>query len=173
MRLNLLDFKRKVKKGKEVIVDLLTASIKYQNGQPEIINAFYVGDDMKMRPDLISYTAYGNEDEWDYILKFNGVSNPFAIDEQDLIAIPDLRWMAEQLNDATTNNDEKDIRSQYVDGTKNTEVDVKKKDYDDYVKELKRRVSNTNEVFLPPNISQPGEKEAIISNGKVYLGAKK
>ena len=172
MRLNLLDYKRKILKGGKELVDLTTASIRYNNSENYIIDAFYIGSEMKMRPDLISKAAYGNIDDWDLLLKFNGVSNPFSIDEDDLIAIPDLNWMMSQLNDASKDGSEEDIRGQYVDKTKVREVDINKRKYNEYIKTLHQKINivNENDIYLPPNLSQPGEKEATIINDVVYLG---
>jgi len=42
----------------------------------------------QMRPDLISMAMYGDIDEAEYILKFSGISNPFSLDKDDILKIP-------------------------------------------------------------------------------------
>jgi hypothetical protein len=39
----------------------------------------------KMRPDLMSNRVYGTQDGWDLLLKYNGISNPFSLNEGDLL----------------------------------------------------------------------------------------
>ena len=55
---------------------------------------FEVSSDYIARPDLISYDAYGNTDYTDIICKLNGISNPFELNEGDIILLPS----AEDLN---------------------------------------------------------------------------
>ena len=45
-------------------------------------------DKYQMRPDLISMAMYGDIDEAEYILKFSGISNPFSLDKDDILKIP-------------------------------------------------------------------------------------
>ena len=52
---------------------------------PIIVNEFYVG-----RPDLISLAVYGTDAFGDMICKYNGISNPFDINEGMLIQIPPM-----------------------------------------------------------------------------------
>jgi hypothetical protein len=70
--------------------DLLSMNITtdFQNIQPQdvvIVNEYYVA-----RPDLISLAVYGNDKFADYICKYNGISNPFEMNENDVIIIPDI-----------------------------------------------------------------------------------
>jgi hypothetical protein len=41
-----------------------------------------------MRPDLVAISEYGNVDYTEYILKFTGICNPFALDDDDILMIP-------------------------------------------------------------------------------------
>ena len=52
---------------------------------PLIVNEYYVG-----RPDLISLAIYGTDEYGDMICKFNGISNPFDLNEGMLLQIPPL-----------------------------------------------------------------------------------
>ena len=42
-----------------------------------------------MRPDKVAFAEYGTDEYTEYILKYSGVSNPFYIDEDDVLFIPD------------------------------------------------------------------------------------
>jgi len=172
MRLTLLDYKPKVIKDGVEIVDLSPASLRFDAETSYIVDAFYAGSDMRMRPDTISDRAFGNVDNWDLLCKFNGISNPFAIDEDDLIAVPELNWLMGKLNKAPSEAESKDIRSQYVDDTKAADMDIRKKQYNEFVKNLHKSTSiaNENAMYLPPNLSQLGDQEASVIDGVVYLG---
>jgi hypothetical protein len=41
-----------------------------------------------MRPDLVAISEYGNVDYTEYILKYTGICNPFALDDDDILMIP-------------------------------------------------------------------------------------
>lgn len=68
--------------------DLLTPVINNVNIPAQdmiVVNEFYVA-----RPDLISLAVYGDDKYADLICKYNGISNPFEINENDVIYIPSL-----------------------------------------------------------------------------------
>ena len=46
-----------------------------------------VGEFEKMRPDLVSKRLYGTQDGWDLLLKFNAISNPFSINDGDILYV--------------------------------------------------------------------------------------
>lgn len=50
-----------------------------------IINEYYIA-----RPDLVSLAVYGNDKYADYICKYNGISNPFELNENMVIFIPPI-----------------------------------------------------------------------------------
>jgi hypothetical protein len=50
-----------------------------------IVNKYYVA-----RPDLISLAFYGTDEFADIICKLNGISNPFELNEDDMLTIPFL-----------------------------------------------------------------------------------
>ena len=69
-------------------IDLLTPVAVMNDVPPQeyiIVNEYYVA-----RPDLISLAVYGNDRYADVICKYNGISNPFEINENDVIMIPSL-----------------------------------------------------------------------------------
>lgn len=73
--------------GGEVSVDMLAETFKFPENYS--LQEIYVLKEMhSMRPDIISSEFYGTADYTDGILKFNGVSNPFAVSEGDVFIIP-------------------------------------------------------------------------------------
>lgn len=92
LRLPVLLAKLKIFIKGETIVDLTRSSISFK--QPvDVTNAIMVTSDLAMRPDVIAKVAYGDSGMLDFILKFNEISNPFSIQEGDLLFIPDMEDM--------------------------------------------------------------------------------
>lgn len=55
---------------------------------PIIVNKYYVA-----RPDLISFALYGDDKYADIICKLNGISNPFELNENDVIVVPNVEYL--------------------------------------------------------------------------------
>lgn len=68
-------------------IDLLPDTISHTSINPHcqkcIVNEHYVA-----RPDLISLAFYGTDEYADIICKINGISNPFELNEDDMLSIP-------------------------------------------------------------------------------------
>lgn len=82
----------KDKNGKDY-VDLMSKSFSADaiiDGHPLIVNKWYVA-----RPDLISLAVYGDDKYGDIICKVNGISNPFELNEDDILFIPDIESIME------------------------------------------------------------------------------
>ena len=47
-----------------------------------------MSDVYHMRPDLVSQMMYDTEDFTEFVLKFAGISNPFTLDDDDVLLIP-------------------------------------------------------------------------------------
>lgn len=76
--------------------DLLTKTIddeKNWNANVVIVNKYYVA-----RPDLISLAIYGDDKYADIICKINGISNPFELNEDDVLLIPNINYLNECLS---------------------------------------------------------------------------
>ena len=76
----------------EYIKDMLTLSYIIPNGLNYIL--FKVTADYIARPDLICLAHYGTDDYVDIVCKFNGISNPYELNEGDIIALPEVADMA-------------------------------------------------------------------------------
>lgn len=169
MQSKILSQKPVYRKNGEDIIDLTYQVVEFK-GESVIVNIVAVDEDSEMRPDLISYTAYGVPDYWDFILKFNGISNPFSIEVGQYLLIPDISYMSSQIKtNSNTKNSADKVRQQYIDESKKSKIDPKKVVYDQMLKNLTNQISKYN---LPPNIAEPGNKEISIEDGKIFLGGK-
>lgn len=174
MNLTVFNIKPIVVKDGESLRDLTYPSIRY-NYSPSIVNAIAMNNQMAMRPDLLSRAAYGTTDFWDMILKYNGYSNPFAIDEDDVFLIPSIDDMREQIAPSGAQDVIADtVRKQYIDVSKKAKLDPKLAESEKRRKEAQRKLSAGIGVQstsnLPPNIAEEGDREIVIKGGRVFFG---
>ena len=87
MSLTILDIKPTITRDDETFVDLTYPSVRY-NYDPYVTGVVVMNEQFEMRPDLVSKNAYSNTEYWDFILKYNGVSNPFSISRDDMFLVP-------------------------------------------------------------------------------------
>ena len=82
----LLELKPNIEINNEIGIDLLSKSYdldKDMTGQFVEVNEYYIA-----RPDLISLAIYGDDKYADIICKVNGISNPFELNEGQIIFVP-------------------------------------------------------------------------------------
>ena len=79
---------------KQQFTDLLAKTWSIWKG-PDFISPVVVNEHYIARPDLISLAVYGDDKYGDMICKFNGISNPFDLNEGMVIQIPPLYWATE------------------------------------------------------------------------------
>lgn len=71
-------------KCKDLLAAPLNADIEIKESmQMVVVNKYYVA-----RPDLISLAVYGTDIYGDFICKFNGISNPFELNEDMVLYMP-------------------------------------------------------------------------------------
>lgn len=153
------------------IVDLTVQSVKGTTNVPTI-NMILVGKDEEMRIDLISKYGYGSVDFSEKVLKYNGISNPFSIEEGDFLVIPDQIQSNSDMRPASTIDDgkkRKDIRDQYITPEKDSNIDPRFKEFDNRQKP-KKPLPGKQGVALPPNFANIGDKEIEVKGGKIYFG---
>ena len=73
----------------DVVLDLIRRAVSFLNIKAAVGQYYRVNEETVMRPDLISNYFYGSSNYLDLLLKYNGYSNPFAIDINDIFRIPD------------------------------------------------------------------------------------
>lgn len=173
MFLNSIDRKPFIKKEDGNIIRDLTKSIfDFSANNYTSFNAFKVPKDYVMRPDLISQAVYNNTLYAEYILKYNGISNPFSLDEGDVVLIPNLE--SAKLNTKTTGDGSETDQSKklrdsfkYIDPTKIPKRDEDLAKFDDRKLTKKKTIK---EGALPPNIADAGTTQIIERNGRIYFG---
>jgi len=172
--LTIFTLKPLIEKDNQRYVDMTYPCLRY-NYEPFVNSIVIVTPEMRMRPDLVSQAAYSTTDMWDLILKFNGFSNPFALDSDDVMLIAELADMTEQLAPSGSQDVFADsVRKQYIDVSKKAKQDPKLAALEMKRREAQRKkaegigVPSVNN--LPPNIAEEGEREIVIKGGKVFFG---
>lgn len=128
-----------------------------------IVDSVYAG-----RIDLISLHVYGSASYCDYILKYNGISNPFSIEDGDILDIPypDSILAIWKNKPANKSEDSNYIRDKFMSTKRLTEADQKRIDY------LKRKAAeypNGASEILPPNVLKTGKTNITIKNGIITV----
>lgn len=156
-----IDSKRKftLPDGTE-IVDLTQQTLEYEYEDVIVYNSFYCTSQMNMRADKIAQIVYSDKNKTEYILKFNNISNPFSIEEGDLISIPESLNAREHFKiKGEIEEIRENLRKQFIDESKLIYKDEKLTEFD------KRQTVN-----LPPNFSKESDKAITIKNGEIIFG---
>jgi hypothetical protein len=153
--------------GGKVIMTEPTVIFSAANTQ--VLGKFTVTEDYIGRIDLISRQIYGTESYADYILKYNGISNPFSIGEGDILFLPDVsaglvNWKKPMNVVGNTNADA--VRDKFLQ-TKRLPVEDQKRI--EYLKRKAAKYPNAATELLPPNVLKTGQTNLTIQNGTITL----
>lgn len=136
----------------------------------QVIAEHVVEEDEVCRIDLISLKYYRDSSYSDYILKYNGISNPFSINVGDVLLVPTNESATTKtipFKEINANDDKLSIRDQFVNTKRLTVKDAKRIEY------LQRKAAqklNGSKEPLPPNIRKSGDAPNIsIGNGTITI----
>ena len=108
----------------EEFLDLLTKSCNSMDstaGDIIIVNKHYIA-----RPDLISLAVYGSDEYADLICKYNGISNPFELNENDVIVLSQYHEFQNLID--TVNNTTSELVNDDISDNTNYSSNKKKSD---------------------------------------------
>jgi hypothetical protein len=119
------------------------------------------------RIDMISKLYYNDINFSELILKYNNISNPFSINEGDVLNIPDhkasmLSWQA--INPKSINKTS--IRDQFISTKRLTVKDANRSDY--LQRKAAQRVNGSKQI-LPPNILKEDDKNIDINGDAIII----
>jgi hypothetical protein len=128
------------------------------------VDSYYAG-----RIDLISLSVYNSADYVDQLLKFNGISNPFSVAEGDILYIPPVdvlqkTWKKPGVGTA----DAHVVRDRFIETKR---LPIKDQKRLEYLKRQAAKKPNGAKEILPPNVLSSDEKNVIIENGILTVGA--
>jgi hypothetical protein len=152
-----------IKENGEKLIDLISSTFKF-NGNGASLGPVLVLPEEAMRPDLVAERIYGNQDRWDVLLKFNGVSNPFSLDSDTLLLAPSDMVFSKMVTSPKTVPDKGGDR-----GKTNSDVTMKPKTKKDQKRldSLKKKIKEVT----PPNVNMTGESNIKVVNGRVIFGS--
>ena len=152
----------------EEYLDLSAPSFEYNSGNG-IKAIHYVTTDQAGRIDLVSNQYFGSGANIDAICILNNISNPFSVEEGDLLIIPNLTRNEDSVYIRPTLHATPDIiQSQYINTDRQSKKDQSRIErLAAKGKDKRSGVSNP----LPPNVLQPGQISKKIGGGKIVLGA--
>ena len=79
---------RKFKRWEEEMIDLF--GVTYEPPEDFLYRTVSVSKEHVARPDLVSKYVWGDTRHGDLICRLNGIPNPFELNEEDVLIIPDM-----------------------------------------------------------------------------------
>lgn len=122
-----------------------------------------VREDDVLRPDLIALEYYNDHTKTDIILKFNGISDPFSLQEGDVLDIPSSGIAFHKLERPEGMQEDNPIKNQFLQDKRLPKKDDRRLDA------LKKKYNK--DVLLPPNVIPLGKKNFKFDKGLVTFGA--
>lgn len=153
---------KRIVNGKAVMTEPTMVFVK----NIRVVKYHLVSEDDAMRVDKICKQYYGNVNNIDRILKWNGISNPFLIAPGMILEIPDL--MGQTLKWMKPDAKENPIRQQFLDAKRMNKQD---KTRAEFLKNRSASKPNGSKENLPPNIIKSGETDVVIKGDVISLQA--
>lgn len=157
------------------LIDLFPSVFDFKSNQIENYNVYKVTENFVCRPDLVSLRYYGTTKKTEYILLYNGISNPFSLDKDDILMVPNPAQADAQMKNF---NSESTSMNQF--GLNRT---LAIKNAYKYISEKKFPKANANLAFDTSNIGDTSTKRGlptyevdtdaaavVVRNGRVYFG---
>jgi hypothetical protein len=146
----------------ESVIDLASSTFSFGEATgpagPVVISEFE-----NMRPDLVSDRVLGSQEYWEALLKFNGISNPFSIEQGEIILVPGVSEISKLIVPP------KSILEKGTEPTKKNEDAVIRPKTAKDQQRLQAIRSKVPEV-VPPNVNLSGAKNVKVVEGRVILG---
>jgi len=164
LQIDILENKKtKVINGEEIL-DLTTPSVdtEVKIGFSRLI---MTTEEHIMRPDLVSAMYCGNQKNMGILLKVNSISNPFSIDSNEVLFIPDSETI-NKLPRKQTPELQDDIRKSF---RKKLQERISK--VSEERKEYLNSVNISQAAVLPPNVATEGSEQFKVENGKLIFGS--
>ena len=167
------------------LVDL-SDSIFNSNLKAVTCSFYKVTKEMQMRPDLLSIASFGEDTYAEMIIKYSEICNPFAIEEDDVIAVPSLNSIYNEVKDVILSNNTEDEGTynlvknyhKYIDkskvpsnmGSQTSPVQGNKNATQN--KNISGTEGNSSVGNSPvePNMANNGNSGISVINGRIYFG---
>lgn len=158
-----------VKETGQRIVDIAARTLKSVNARLQTVAKVIDGE--QARPDLVSLRVYGEDTYQDHICKVNGIPNPYALNVDDALIIPNTVSLSREIQVETEPVPSEiplDFRINFKDIDRNPNQDsaIQKfnQTFEKGVQQLKEDGSG-----LPPSVADFGDKQFLIRGGEVIF----
>ena len=160
----------KVEQGTlERVIDIAARTVRSVNARMQSIAKVVDGE--QARPDLVSVRVYGEDTYQDQICKMNGIPNPYALNVNDVLVIPNTVSFSREIQIETEPMSYEvpiDFRLNFRDADKNpnqeTAIQRFNQSFDQSLDQLKEDGSG-----LPPSLADFGDKQFLIKGGQVIF----
>lgn len=160
--MNLKTILNKTSNGVKYILTQPTMIFRNKD-QITLLNAEHVVNaDESARPDLIALQYYGDQSKLEVILKWNAISDPFSINEGDILEIP-VDNVAFYKLERPKEFEENLVKQQFTDGKRLNKKDQRRLDA------LKKKYGK--DELLPPNVIPVGKKNYTYNGTRITFGA--
>jgi hypothetical protein len=158
-----------IKDTTEKVIDLAARTLRSVNARMQTLAK--VKDGEQARPDLVSVRVYGEDTYQDQICKMNGISNPYSLNIDDTLVIPNTVSFSRDVQFETEPVQAEvplDFRLNFknIDKNPNQESAIQKfnQSFEKGIEELKEDGSG-----LPPSVADFGDKQFLIRGGEVIF----
>ena len=145
------------------VVDLSESIFNNNIPMSQVYSVFKTRKEYEMRPDLVSIALYGTSDYTEMILKYSLISNPFALERDDIIYAVSLSDIYNPIKESYVDN------NGVFDAVKNYHKYIDKSKVPDKPGSDKVEIS-IKEENIEANISKTGDTGLKIKDGKIYFG---
>lgn len=156
-----------VKTNGDSVVDLTRRSVSFRGVTVNQGKTYVVEEGLQMRGDLISKIFYQTSSFLCLLFKYNGISNPFAIDVNDILKLPDGSVLSAMLSNPDklngsdnnwTTSTRKKKKPQFIKPA--TKQDQKRLDY---------LTTKYGTAVAPTTVAK--DTSIKVANGKVVFGS--
>lgn len=154
--------------GQPSSIDLSARTLKSIDVTVQTVTKANVGEEA--RPDLVALRVYGDDQYESAICKISGISNPYALNADDIILAPNYLSFSRELQSEapeTAPTDNADFRLNFKDIPELNEATAIQRfneSFDKNLDQLKEDGSN-----LPPNVADFGDKQFLVKGGQVIF----
>lgn len=145
------------------IVDLISSTFNFEAASGPAQGYIRVQEFEVMRPDLVSIRMYSDQQYYEPLLKYNGISNPFSLDHNEILLAPPFKNLEAMVTAPKTVVEK---------GTELAASNESKLVIPKTVKDKKRLDALKDKVkeIVPPNVNTSGNKNVKVRDGKVIFG---
>ena len=158
LSIDVLDAKKFFVKAGQTIIDLTRKSVSFLGVDKQAGQIYFVEPEVEMRPDLVAHSFLGSILYTGVLLKYNGISNPFSLEQGQLIRIPNSEDLEKFLVDP--DNILANRSRKAVDIVKpKTAQDTKRIEY----------LRNRGALAVPPAVAL--DESVRVVNGRIVFGS--